>query len=76
MLKELLDVFLVNQHFQYKEYSKFVDVSNENFVNSIYWVGCIVHEMLHNLGHKYSDSNQWQIKLLGNFFFKLIQIFL
>lgn len=49
-----------------------LDVHNERFqANSIYWAGAIVHEMLHNLGHRHTNndySDRWQINLFENAF--------
>jgi hypothetical protein len=41
-----------------------LDASNKSIEDLVYWAGAIVHEMLHNLGHKHrvnDYSNQWQI---------------
>jgi hypothetical protein len=48
-----------------------LNASDKNPANRIYWAGTIVHEMLHNLGHKHKDndySNQWQINIFENSF--------
>jgi hypothetical protein len=45
-----------------------LDASSENLT---FWAGTIVHEMLHNLGHKHIEndySNQWQINVFENCF--------
>ncbi len=34
-----------------------LDLSNENVGNTIYWAGAIVHELLHNFGHKHRDND-------------------
>ncbi len=49
-----------------------LNVLNEsNLAHSIYWAGAIVHEMLHNLGHKHmSDdyTDHWQINVFEKCF--------
>ncbi|CAF1280347.1 unnamed protein product [Adineta ricciae] len=48
-----------------------LDTTNEQIGNSIYWAGTIVHEMLHNLGHKHQINDytdQWQINVFEKCF--------
>ena len=48
-----------------------LNTSDENVRNIVYWAGAIVHEMLHNLGHKHEDNdytNNWQINIFQNCF--------
>ena len=48
-----------------------LNVSNENIANTIYWAGAIVHEMIHNLGHKHrvnDYSDNWQINVFERCF--------
>lgn len=48
-----------------------LDPSNENLGNIVYWAGAIVHEMLHNLGHKHTCndySDHWQINVFEQCF--------
>ncbi|UJR24569.1 hypothetical protein I4U23_005944 [Adineta vaga] len=48
-----------------------LDAKNEQVGNSIYWAGVIVHEMLHNLGHKHrinDYSDHWQINVFEKCF--------
>jgi hypothetical protein len=42
-----------------------------NVTNSIYWAGVIVHEMLHNLGHRHMNddyTDRWQINIFQKCF--------
>jgi hypothetical protein len=48
-----------------------LNVSGESVRNAVYWAGVIVHEMLHNLGHRHGEndySNNWQINIFQNCF--------
>ncbi|CAF0862839.1 unnamed protein product [Adineta steineri] len=48
-----------------------LNISNEHPGNIVYWAGAIVHEMLHNLGHKHSIndySDKWQINVFEKCF--------
>jgi hypothetical protein len=48
-----------------------LNVSGESVRNAVYWAGAIVHEMLHNLGHRHEEndySNNWQINIFQNCF--------
>jgi hypothetical protein len=49
-----------------------LDTSNSlNDAHVIYWAGAIVHEMLHNLGHKHLNNDytdQWQINVFEKSF--------
>lgn len=49
-----------------------LDISNENIRYSIYLAAVIVHEMLHNLGHKHKnnddDNDLWQINVFEKCF--------
>ncbi|CAF1336170.1 unnamed protein product [Rotaria sordida] len=63
--------FSIEGNFQVKLNRYNLDASNKNIGNSVYWAGTIVHEMLHNLGHKHKNndySNQWQINIFENCF--------
>ncbi len=64
-------IFSIEGKFEVKLNRYNLDISNGNLENTVYWAGIIVHEMLHNLGHKHKDddySNQWQINVFENCF--------
>ncbi len=61
----------VRSEFEVKLNRFHLNASNENVRNTVYRSGAILHEMLHNLGHKHGDndySNDWQINLVQNCF--------
>ena len=63
--------FSIEGEFQVKLNRYNLDASNNSIENSLYWAGAIVHEMLHNLGHKHRGndySNQWQINVFEKCF--------
>ncbi len=48
-----------------------INASDKNLANRIHWAGVVVHEMLHNLGHRHEVddySNNWQINIFQNCF--------
>ncbi|CAF3600617.1 unnamed protein product [Rotaria sordida] len=63
--------FSIEGNFQVKLNRYNLDALNKNVENLVYWAGTIIHEMLHNLGHKHKNndySNQWQINIFENCF--------
>jgi hypothetical protein len=63
--------FSIEGEFEIKLNRFNLNKSNENVRNIVYWSGVIVHEMLHNLGHRHGDndySNKWQINIFQNCF--------
>jgi hypothetical protein len=64
--------FSIKGKFEVKLNRYHLNSSDELYLaNSIYWAGAIVHEMLHNLGHKHTNddySDQWQINVFEKCF--------
>ena len=63
--------FSINGKFDVKLNRYNLDPLNKNLGNSVYWAGAIVHEMLHNLGHKHTNndySDRWQINVFEKCF--------
>jgi hypothetical protein len=64
--------FSIKGKFEVKLNRYNLNASNElYYANSIYWAGAIVHEMLHNLGHKHMNddySDHWQINVFEKCF--------
>lgn len=64
--------FSIEGNFQIKLNRYYLNTTDNNTVtNKVSLAGTIVHEMLHNLGHKHGDndySNQWQINLFEKCF--------